>query len=426
MPKKIAVVGAGPKAAALVARAAALRTVLPDASLIPELVIFEKDAVGAAWSGDGQFSSGFLELCTAPEKDVGFPYHEADCRPGHKRAIASEIFGRFSWQAHRIAVDLYSEWVDRGRRHPSHAQWAAYLRWVFAEAGVKPVFANVNAIRPRGKKWSLDYSEAGQAKTISVDGVVITGTGAPRIIPAQPGIPADRLLDSESFWPNRGQVKLGPDRAIAVVGDGGGAGAIIGWLADRYAEEDVSIISISPAGTLFPRGDGYAERRWFSDPTEWSELEIEDRENILKRTEAGVISARNKKRIDRSPLLTYVRGHAGEVVWNGYALDISVTYRKRPAPSVEADYLVSAVGFDSWTLLQLVDHPNIADILGPSDALRKQIRIDFPANLAMPPVSRLPDGLHVPALADLAQGPGMGNLGCLGLMAAAILDDYIS
>lgn len=426
MPKKIAIIGAGPKAAAIAARAAALRAVVGDPATVPDLVIFEKDAIGAAWSGHGNFSSGFLELCTPGEKDVGFPYHEAEIRRGEKRALGREIFGRFSWQAYCVANDRYAEWIDRGRRHPTHAQWSNYLGWVFAEADLDPVIASVAAVRPKAGRWQVEYVEAGKVKLMAVDAVVVTGTGTPRRVPHGPGVPPDRLLDAESFWPNRDSLKLGPDSTIAVVGDGGGAGAIIGWLCDRYAErDDVAIRSICPAGTLFPRGDGYAERRWFSDPSEWADLAMHDRENILKRTEAGVVSSRNKERIDRSPNLGFVRGHAVSAAWDGDELSIAINYNRDPAPPVRADYLVSAIGFESWDILRIVDDPGVHALLDPSGrATRERARAEFLPNLEMPPVAGLPAGLHVPALADLAQGPGMGNLGCLGLMAAAILDHY--
>src|SRR5262245_47851628 len=99
MPKTVAVVGAGPKAAALAARRWVMNDLADDPAEIPQLLIFERDSVGAAWSGDGQFSSGFLELCTPPEKDVGFPYVESFRRPGYREAIAPALFGKFSWQS---------------------------------------------------------------------------------------------------------------------------------------------------------------------------------------------------------------------------------------------------------------------------------------------------------------------------------------
>ena len=62
MAKTLAIVGGGPKAAAIVARAAVLRDVL-GAGHVPEILVFERRSVGAAWSGESGFSSGYLTLC---------------------------------------------------------------------------------------------------------------------------------------------------------------------------------------------------------------------------------------------------------------------------------------------------------------------------------------------------------------------------
>src|SRR3546814_4375817 len=79
MPKTLAVIGGGPKAAAIVARAATLRELL-GAAKVPDVLVFEKRAIGSAWSGDGGYSSGHLTLCSPAEKDVGFPYSEVRAR----------------------------------------------------------------------------------------------------------------------------------------------------------------------------------------------------------------------------------------------------------------------------------------------------------------------------------------------------------
>jgi len=56
MRKTRAVIGGGAKAAAIAARVAILCDSAPDTT--PDLHIFETDHIGAAWSGDGDFSSG--------------------------------------------------------------------------------------------------------------------------------------------------------------------------------------------------------------------------------------------------------------------------------------------------------------------------------------------------------------------------------
>lgn len=36
----------------------------------------------------------------------------------------------YSWQAYLIAHYRFSDWIDRGRLHPTHQEWSEYLRWV--------------------------------------------------------------------------------------------------------------------------------------------------------------------------------------------------------------------------------------------------------------------------------------------------------
>src|SRR3546814_18362589 len=98
-PKTVAVIGGGPKAAAIVARAATLRELL-GAAKVPDVLVFEKRAIGSARSGDGCYSSGHQTLCSPAEKDVGFPYSTVRARHTHEhlrpdeRSVGEEGFSQ--------------------------------------------------------------------------------------------------------------------------------------------------------------------------------------------------------------------------------------------------------------------------------------------------------------------------------------------
>ncbi len=70
--KKIAVVGGGPKAAAICAKAWCLNQ---DSRQL-RIQVFEKSGFGAAWNGRHGYTDGDQKLCTPAERDVGFPYEE--------------------------------------------------------------------------------------------------------------------------------------------------------------------------------------------------------------------------------------------------------------------------------------------------------------------------------------------------------------
>jgi mycobactin lysine-N-oxygenase len=450
LAKSLAIIGAGAKAAAIVARAAVLRDILGP-ERVPDVIVIESRKIGAAWDGSGGFASGYQTLCTPGEKDVGYPYDDVAAILGDTRAIGPELFARFSWPSWQAQTpSQYAEWVERGRDHPTHGDWAEYLKWVFAQAKQTPVHGIVppGGIRHRFGKWEVRCVNKGKAKSFQVDGVVLTGSGKARTITQHPGIPADRVLDAESFWARRNSLKPRKGRGIAVAGSGGGAGAIIAWLAERYRETQTPIYGICRAGTLFPRGDGYSERRWFVDVEGWTRLTEADRLRIIDRTEAGVVSGRLKDVIDHSNNVHYVVGEAKTVRWRTNSpgarddfpfLEIDCEYDDEIDAWGDADYLINATGFDSWSLLDLVEFPAIRSLLGASREDRRKVELAFGQRLSLPEkfsLARLgraqereqfsvPAGLHVPALSGLAQGPGMGNLGSLGLMAASVLQPYL-
>jgi mycobactin lysine-N-oxygenase len=422
--KRLAIVGGGAKAAAMAARNATLRKLLTKRS-VPELLVFEKDHVGSAWSGGSGFSSGFLTLCTPGERDVGFPYDEVHARGGASAPVGPALFAGFSWTAWLVATGRMGEWVDRGREHPRHSLWADYLEWVFDRAGQNITFEAVSRVEALEGGWRVYHGSAGAS--VQVDGVLLTGTGRSRTIKCAPDAPPDRIMTAETFWNERERIRAFGSPRIAVAGDGGSAGTIVAWLAEAFAETNAMILSVSPMGTLFPRGDGYVERRWFSDPSDWRALGIEDRAKLISRTEAGVISLRVKGAIDRSNLVNFEKGKAVLVQWDEdeKELVLSVDYKGGGVP-IRADFFINAIGFDSWSLLEMVDAGavrSLDDVAG--EDLRKQVEEAIERDLSLSPRLGMPPGLHVPALAGLARGPGMGNLGCLGLMARSVHDAYI-
>lgn len=425
--KTLCIVGAGPKAAAIAARAAVLRSSERNLD-VPEIVVLEKAHVGAAWSGHGGYSTGFLTLCSPPEKDVGYPYVEI--KPSSLgNPISIDMFRCFSWNSFLVQEGVFPEWVDRGREFPSHSMWAKYLKWVFEQAQQEVTIGTVSHINViQDGRWQVNYLQETSAKTLIADGIVLTGVGKSNLIKAAVEIPDGRIFNAESFWNARDKfLELKADATIAVLGDGGAAGTIIAWLASALAEKDISIISINPLGTLLPRGDGYSERRWFSDPSNWSLLSIKDRRALMNRTEAGVISLRLKQIIDGATNVTYEFGRGIEVKWVSDELEIVLSYDDKPRESVKADYLIQAIGFDNWSLLDCVSHPAKNALLALENKKgREKVELAIQTNLELPACAAMGRGLHVPSLAAIAQGPGMATLGCLGLLAGGILTNYVN
>src|SRR5690606_324937 len=71
MTRTLLVIGAGPKALAVAAKA----RVLSDLGLpAPRIVVIDQHAVAANWLPLGGWTDGRHRLGTSPEKDIGFPY----------------------------------------------------------------------------------------------------------------------------------------------------------------------------------------------------------------------------------------------------------------------------------------------------------------------------------------------------------------
>src|SRR3954463_13604067 len=108
MNKNLLVIGAGPKALALHARAVALRTLGRDA---PTVIILEQNMVGANWAGQHGFTDGERQLVTSPERDIGYPYLSADPE------VDAELT-RYSWQSFLVSRRGFAAWIDANRPYP--------------------------------------------------------------------------------------------------------------------------------------------------------------------------------------------------------------------------------------------------------------------------------------------------------------------
>ena len=165
MTATLAIVGAGPKAVAVAAKAAVLRDMGVDA---PDVVAIERTAVAANWTPAGGWTDGEHRLGTGPEKDVGFPYRSA--LVPRRNAELDERMTRHSWQSYLIATGQFAQWIDRGRPAPAHRRWAQYLRWVADAAGMTVLRGDVERISVQGSsgaaKWALHTREHTQETTV--------------------------------------------------------------------------------------------------------------------------------------------------------------------------------------------------------------------------------------------------------------------
>lgn len=415
----LAVIGAGPKAIAVAAKAAELRAMGVPA---PEVVVVERAGVAANWQAVGGWTDGNHRLGTGPEKDVGFPYRSA--LVPRRNAELDERMTRHSWQAYLIATGGFAEWVDRGRPAPTHKRWSQYLGWVADDIGMTVVSGDVERISVEGDaggagnstdahRWVLHTAD----DTVSADGLMVTGPGQAErsVLPGNP-----RVMSIAQFWHQAGKHEMITAERVAVIGGGETAASMLNEL---FRHRVSTITVISPTVTLFTRGEGFFENTLFSDPTGWTGLTLAERRDALARTDRGVFSARVQDALLADDRIRHLRGRVAHAVARDERIRLTLS-TNTGGEAVETvhgfDLVIDGSGADALWFAPLFSQDAL-DLLelglgGPlsGESLQEHIGHDLALTDVFPK-------LFLPGLAGLTQGPGFPNLSCLGLLSDRVL-----
>ncbi|MEV0672112.1 NADPH-dependent L-lysine N(6)-monooxygenase MbtG [Mycobacterium sp. NPDC050441] len=412
----LAVIGAGPKAIAVAAKAAELRAMGVPA---PEVVVVERAGVAANWQAVGGWTDGNHRLGTGPEKDVGFPYRSS--LVSRRNAELDERMTRHSWQAYLIATGGFAEWVDRGRPAPTHKRWSQYLGWVAEDIGMTVVSGEVERISVDGgagnstgaHRWMLHTAE----DTVCADGLMVTGPGQAErsVLPGNP-----RVMSIAQFWHQAGKHEMITAERVAVIGGGETAASMLNEL---FRHRVSTITVISPTVTLFTRGEGFFENTLFSDPTGWTGLTMAERRDALARTDRGVFSARVQDALLADDRIRHLRGRVAHAVARDERIRLTLS-TNTGGEAVETvhgfDLVIDGSGADALWFAPLFSQDAL-DLLelglgGPltGDTLQEHIGHDLALTDVFPK-------LFLPGLAGLTQGPGFPNLSCLGLLSDRVL-----
>lgn len=428
MTSEVAIIGAGPKAAAIAAKAHVLNAVRGSQIRI---TIFERYEIGANWLGDHGYTDGEARLCTPAERDLGFPYDAGL----HDSAVATRMYSDFSWGAYLVAApktggrEGLSGWVNRGRLPPSHAEYAGYLRWAIERSGAKLEIGEVIGIE-RGPGGWIVRRRNGKTRRSSggpFQGVVITGPGPAQSTVARAN--SNRIVDGVAFWSNpTGFLKLGAnnDDPIIIIGAGGTAAAVAARLLRDGAKNELLIIGDQAA--LFTRSETFFESRIFSDEEVWERLDIKIRSDFTRRLNRGVVWSTVSEQLAKSGKLTFEPGRAEEILVAGpKGEDLAVAFRNRTGRhTVPASLVVDASGFDGWWFASLLPDDLRSEIENPDSRLQKDGREALIENMGSD-LSLFDDragAIHAPVLSQ-AVGPGFSTLMVLGAMSDRVLSRYI-
>jgi mycobactin lysine-N-oxygenase len=413
--------GGGPKAAAVCAKC----RILKDLGLrAPYPIVFERNELGAAWTGQYGYTTGRQPLGTTPEKDVGFPYFKDSQSP----EVTSEMFRHFSWAAYLTAEKNYGDWLDRGRPSPLHGDWAKYIAWVITKATSdnhgKVVIGEVSEIRPSQTGW--DITVRGNPNPFHGHSLLITGTGAAQ----GPGfaVPAHAdIMYGDDFWTADNLKRIEQlrvteqieDRSIVIVGGGETASSIAAYIAEQLESRRVRIKILTRGGAIFSRGEGYYENRVFTYHEEWKTLKEGSRLEIIRRADRGVFSPSALARLAQAPYVYHKTFDVRRLEQSPRGVLQVVNERD---VRINCGLLIFAMGFDPLSFANMIEDQNLQDRLRRKirGTNRYKIERNILDDLSVP--DRLsPSKLYLPMLAGLSQGPGFPNLSCLGLLSDRIL-----
>jgi mycobactin lysine-N-oxygenase len=415
-------VGAGAKAAAVAAKVHALN----ELGYGPvSLTIVEGNEPAASWLGLNGMTSGDETLAIPPIKDVGFPY-ESGRAFGE---IGDELDGamlQFSWAAFLIGGRRYARWVNAELPSVRHRDYGMYLAWVHSRAttGVRHVRGRVERLEVDGDAWVAEVvSPEGARVRETASALLMTGSGVHRELAHDPAV-ADRVLHCDDDR-HALAATIPADRRSEVAVVGGGEGALSLVLFLRAVRPGARMTVHTPELPM-SRGEGFLENRAFADPDSigWDRLDLATRQDFIARCDRGVFGPDGLLQIAFDEHLRFV---TGRVVGVGPDADARGGVRVECATpdgpwSDRYDYVVNCTGFDVLAqirpLFSEATREAIERAAGPVWSLRPGEELRFGRALEL---SGMAPRLHIPGLANVSQGPGFANLGCLGLTADRVL-----
>jgi mycobactin lysine-N-oxygenase len=409
---RLLVIGGGPKAAAIAAKSKVLRELVGQTEA-PEIYVLDNVELCANWTGKYGFTSGSQRLGTPPEKDIGFPYHKDKKCP----ELTDRLFAEYSWLSFQaLKKGTFGDWVDRGRPHPTHKEWADYITYVIKETADKTIIpGSVEKITQNGKVWNVLTRLRGRDVEYEFSGIVVTGPGECKI-PQDIEIPAtSRIIQGEQFWRAHrdivGRIHSHEDALpVVVIGGGETVAAIVSYLVDEFEGSDLKIVVLTRSGTIFSRGEGYHENRVFTQYENWVALPSAVRWDVIKRADRGVFSIEVARKLasarnvdHRFMKVNSVKSGRTSVTLNG---------------NFDCQLAIFALGFDPYWFARLLD-PKLQKIFaGEKNQLTVQTNIGHDLSVDH---RNLTAKLYLPMIAGFAQGPGFPNLSCLGLLSDRIL-----
>ena len=418
----LVILGAGPKAVAVQAKAHALRQLgLP----APQITVVDHQGTGGNWRAGGGWTDGRHRLGTSPTKDLGFPYRTRIA--GELNTAVDRELLASGWTSFLIDTGRYAWWVDHGHPHPRHYLWAEYLRWAAGRTGMNLVTAQVTRIGLREDTandttrtgWSLSVDRPdGSSGQLEADALMLTGPGRSdrRIAPLL------NVYSVAGFWQDVSAGTLPTASRVAVIGGGETSASVVEELTHH---DVVDIAVISPLPTIFTRAEGPFENELYTDPTTWTDLDEAARRDVIARCDRGVFSADVQARLTGEDRISHIRGRASTVRRNSTgtvgSIDTAGIEVTTDTGRTECfDMVVDARGNSPLWFTRMMDDRTVARMVAACSGAVTPSAVEsgIGAGLAL---ENMDPPLLLPTLSGFRQGPGLANLSCLGELSDRIL-----
>src|SRR5690606_36588708 len=118
---------------------------------------------------------------------------------------------------------------------------------------------------------------------------------------------------------------------------------------------------ISPAATIYTRGESYFENSLFSDPAKWRGLSVAERRDVVRRTDRGVFSVRVQETLLADNRVHHLQGRVVRVADQGDGVALTLRNESRPDQTHPFDLVVDAIGGQPLWFLDLFDD-EVADL----------------------------------------------------------------
>lgn len=405
--KKIVIIGCGPKALAIYAKAKVLGVL---GYSVPEIVIIEKNDVGANWSGSYGYTDGKAILGISPFKDIGFPY---ESKFGKE---VDEAMVQYSFITHLKKENRFTAWVDGGILPIRHSDFARYLNWLVKVLDIKIIFGEVFKLNASGDKWEVLYKTKENEEKIICDSVVVTGPGGVRKTVDYPQHP--KIYDAKDFWLRVKEFNNLFNEKIAIVGGGTSSGSMFERLMPLL---DVGThVDWHTRRGLFTRSENFSNNQFFSYPEDWENLPEDFRMQFIQHTDGGSIEGSTNQIMSQyQEYFSTIYSEPKRIYIENEKLVLEYQTTNGLFHKVY-DRIILATGFDNTYFLDWLP----TEFKQKNNLNLNEFELAQKLNNDLT-LSTLSPNLHLPMLSYYKYGIGLRNLSCLSTLADLILGSYV-